>query len=301
MIPLIRKIIEDKLPGFAGDSGAYLSFLKYSTPASGRNLNDKVIFLVFKPGAAEPFLCVKTVRNYAAKEVVARNFSNLKKLNMLTAKSPYSRLFARALYLHDDGENVFSIETACPGRRIKLNKKKLSGIVAEYVGFQEYLAKRNSGFIDGVRRFAEETVAHSGLEETDKREILRFMESLPFAKMKLPRLIQHGDITEDNILMSKSGLHIVDCDFVGITDLPGFDLFGLFFRFNCFEAEKLCYEYLPEYFKRIGADLSGNGYEGLFFLYYFIERALRKTYLLKGASAGSIISDFKKFFPDISA
>jgi len=294
MIGLIHKTIVDKFPDIVGGIDTSLSFLKYSTPTSGGSLNDKVIFLVFKDKEKVPFLCIKTVRNYDAKEVIVQNFNNLKKLNILTVGSSYSHLFAQALYLHDDGENIFSIETSCNGRRMKLNKKKLKDVVAEYIDFQEYIAKRNSKITTDAKEFVKEMIAQSELKELDKEELLRFVTSLPLVNIKLPRLIQHGDLTEDNMLLSKNGLCIIDYDFVGITDIPGFDLFGLFNRYNKHETKKLCYEYLPEYFERIGAELEGNKYEGLFFLYYFIERTLRKPHPLKSESAKRIISDFKK-------
>ena len=297
MITLIEKIIKDKISDFAeGDVGAPLSFLKYSTPSSGKKLTEKEIFLVFKSGASEPFLCIKTVRNYSAKDIVIQNFNNLKKLNTLTTGSSYKNLFAKALYLHDDGEIIFSIETACPGKKVKLNKNKLDMVVKEYVGFQEYVAKNNTDFIGDMESFVKDIVVQSGLKEVDKQEILQFMELLPLTGIKLPRLVQHGDVTQDNILLFKDSIGIIDCDFVGFTYLPGFDLFGLFSRFDQSKAKKLCYEYLPEYFTKIGADLGGNKYEGLFFLYYFIEHILRKPYLLDGTSAKKIIFDFENIF-----
>lgn len=295
MIQLIQETIYEKFPDLAGSVDTPLSFLKYSTPNSGKTLNDKVIFLVFRPRAIEPFLCAKTVRSYSAKETVVRNFNNLKKLNMLTAGSPHARLFAEALYLYDDGENIFSIETACPGRRIKLDEKKLMAVVAGYTDFQEYVAKRTSEPLLYIEQFAEEIVRRSGCKEPDQQKLLQFIATLPSAGIKLPRLIQHGDVTEDNILMSDEGFCIVDCDFVGVTDLPGFDLYGLFYRLNRRGAKRLCDEYFPEYFKRIGADTAGKGYEGLLFLYNIIERT-RKSDGVRDASAEEIISDFRNVY-----
>lgn len=294
MIKLINKIILDKLLSIVGNVDTQLSFLKYSTPTSGKNLNDKVIFLVFRPKEKKPFLSVKTVRNYNAKKVIAQNFNNLKKLNLLTINSNYENLFAKALYLYDDGEHIFSIETACSGKRIKLDKKKLDKVVAKYIGFQEYIAQNNTDFIDDMEDFAKVIIAQSGLKELDKQEILVFIASLPLTGIKLPRLVQHGDVTEDNMLLSNGNVCIIDYDFVGLVDIPGFDLFGLFNRYNQHEAKILCYKYLPEYFARIGAEIDGDKYEGLFFLYYFIERTLRKPYLFEAVSAKQIIFDFKK-------
>jgi len=290
---LINKTIIDKLPDLINGAGESLELLKYSTPTSGKSLNDKVIFFVFKPREKVPFLCVKTVRSYDAREIIIRNFDNLKKINTLTASSPYFDLFAQALYLHDDGENIFSIETICPGKRIKLNKKKLSFVVAEYIGFQEYLAKNSSESVSDIKDFVKEIISKSKLKELDQQKLLQFTETLPLDNVKLPRLIQHGDVTEDNILLSKKRLCIIDYDFVGVTDLPGFDLFGLFSRFNQSEVKELCYKYFPKYFSRIDVDVESNKYKGLLFLYFLIERILRKPHPLENESAEKIISDFK--------
>jgi len=293
MMQLIHKTIVDKLPDLINGAGESLELLKYSTPTSGKSLNDKVIFFVFKPREKVPFLCVKTVRSYDAREIIIRNFDNLKKINTLTASSPYFDLFAQALYLHDDGENIFSIETICPGKRIKLNKKKLSFVVAEYIGFQEYLAKNSSESVSDIKDFVKEIISKSKLKELDQQKLLQFTETLPLDNVKLPRLIQHGDVTEDNILLSKKRLCIIDYDFVGVTDLPGFDLFGLFSRFNQSEVKELCYKYFPKYFSRIDVDVESNKYKGLLFLYFLIERILRKPHPLENESAEKIISDFK--------
>lgn len=294
MIRLIEEIIKKSLSKHNPDSK--LSFLKFSTPASGRNLDDKVIFLVFKENTSAPFLCVKTVRNYGAKEKIVQNFNNLKKLNTLTADSKYKDLFAQALYLYDDKENIFSIETACQGKRAKLNKEELNIVVEGYVGFQEYIAKNKVDFIDDIENFTKNMITQSRLTELDKQEIIQFIALLPISGIRLPKLIQHGDVTEDNILLSKNKVCIVDCDFVGITELAGFDLFSFFKRLNQFDTRKLCYEYLPKYFAKIGANVEDSKYEGLLFLYYFIEHTLRKPYLLENISAKKIISDFKNIF-----
>jgi len=293
MIQLIEKIIIEKFLDLTGGINVKLSFLKYSTPNSGKSLDDKVIFFVFKANEKNPFLCVKTVRTYLAKNTVIKNFDNLKKLNDLTNNSKYENMFAKALYLFDDGENIFSIETVCPGIKTKLNKKRLEIVTKKYIDFQEYLARNNNGqFITDIEQFVKDIIIQSELKESDKKKILQFIGQMSFKGIRLPRIIQHGDVTEDNILLEKDSVSIIDCDFVGFTDMPGFDLFGLFYRFDKYKSKKLCYEYFPEYFIKIRADIGVDKYDNLFFLYYFLEH-LRKKYLLEKVSADEIISDFK--------
>src|SRR3989344_5662783 len=122
MIQLVEKIIIKKFPNLTNGINTELLFLKYSTPNSGKNLDDKVIFFVFKINKKNPFLCVKTVRTYLAKNTVIKNFDNLK-------KNP--NLLRPRVYLHRDGKNIFKIEAGCPGKKTKFNKKKLKKVVEE--------------------------------------------------------------------------------------------------------------------------------------------------------------------------
>lgn len=293
MIQLIKDVIVRELPELVDGNVEGLSFLKVSTPTSGGNLWDKVIFLVFKKNAAEPFLCIKTVRNYGAKKVIERNYQNLKMLNEAVENSPYERMFANALCLHDDGENIFYIETACPGRRIKLNRRNITLIVSKYIDFQEYVSKGKP--LVNIRTFMKEILERSGLSQTAQKGVQEFIASLSLENISLPRLIQHGDVTEDNIVFTKDGIAIIDYDFADVTDLPGADLFGLFNRYRGNERQELRDAYFLEYFSRIGAQLKSNDHRKLFFLYYLIDRVLRKPQRhIEDLSAREIISDFEK-------
>ena len=297
MIKIFEKVIKEHLAGYVSEKDFPLSYLKFSTVTSGSGLNDKVIFLVFKNRASLPFLCLKTVRNYEAKQAILRNFNNLKILNTLVAGSPYVRIFAQAIYLYDDGENIFSIETACPGERVKLDKKKLKVVMADYFGFQEYLAKRGDGSTRGIEQLAKETVTKSGFNESDQHKLLGYLAQLSPTNIRLPRVIQHGDLTLDNILLSENGLCIIDYDYVGSSDIPGFDLFGLFHRFNRADLPKLCKEYFPTYFKKIGGEFLDDNYRGLLFLYYLIELTQGKLHNSENTSFEQVISGFERLYP----
>ncbi|MBI2673868.1 MAG: phosphotransferase [Candidatus Zambryskibacteria bacterium] len=297
MIKLFEKVIKEHLAKYLAEDNFPLSYLKFSTVTSGSGLNDKVIFLVFKNHASLPFLCLKTVRNYEAKQAILRHFHNLKKLNVLTAESSYARLFAQALYLHDDGKNIFCIETACLGERIKLNKERLKIVLADYLGFQEYLAKRDNSPMRDIKQLAEETAIKSGLNELDRHKLLEYITQKPPTSIKLPRIIQHGDFTLDNLLWSKNGLCIIDYDYVGNSDIPGFDLFGLLHRFDQADLSSLCKKYFPEYFKKIGGESLDDNYRGLLLLYHMTEYAQSKPHNSEDISFAQIISDFEQLYP----
>ncbi len=290
---LIQKVIKEELKVSPGDLP--LAFLKYSTASSGKNLKDKVIFFVFKPKEKTPFLCVKTVRSHTSGEVVRQNFHNLKKLNELTAGSSYQDFFAKAIHLYDDGENIFSLESVCPGKRVRLDERLLGAVVSRYTGFQEHISKRSNQSVSDLQGFKASLVNNSSLSEADQAEILLFTNSLTLPKT-LPKLIQHGDLTEDNMLFEAGKFSVVDCDYLGVMDLPGFDLFSLFRRYSLKDAKKLCEQYLAEYFKRIGASVKKEDYLGLMFLYYFMEKTLRKPGLLRGVPGKKVIAEFTADF-----
>ena len=297
MIKIFEKVIKENLTSYLTDSDFPLSYLKFSTVTSGAGLNDKVILLVFKNRAPSPFLCLKTVRNYGAREAISRNFNNLKRLNKLTDGSPHAHLFAEALYLHDDGKNIFCIETACLGKKINLDESKLRDVVKNYVDFQEYLVKSGGYSMRSMAELAKEAVTKLGLSEKDQHKLLEYVTGLSSAEVRLPKIVQHGDLTPDNLLLSKRGLCIIDYDYVGNSDIPGFDLFGLFHRFGQANLPKLCEEYFPVYFKKIGGKFSGDNYRGLMFLYHLIEHTQGKLHHSENISFEKVIYDFEHLYP----
>ncbi len=288
MIHLMRQALKNVPAAPLGEA----SFLKYSTPNSGKSLADKVIFLVFAPGAATPSLCIKTVRSYGAREAIVRSFENLKTLNGATAGSPSEALFARALHLHDDGEHVFSVETACEGSRARLSLANFETAIEEYIRFQAHVALPP---LRGAEELAIGVLRDCDLGPQDKGELLRFFDALPPTSFKLPHALQLGDLTEDNMLFSSSGMRIVDYDRVGAIDLPGFDLFGLCLRFARERSHELCEKHLREYFARIEAEGRGSLVR-LLFLYYVAERTIRKSHRTGDDTASSIIADFSRLF-----
>ena len=112
----------------------------------------------------------------------------------------------------------------------------------------------------------------------------------------MPRLIQLGDLSEDNVLVSKNGFSIIDYDFVGVTDIPGFDLYGLFNRYSASRTKELCSKYLPGYFRSIGVSSDDGAHNGMLFLYFLVECALRKPHARETLTAVRIISDFKSTY-----
>jgi len=291
MIRLMEKILKEKLPQFA-EANDRLDFLKFSTPSSGENLYDKVIFFVFARGDKNPRLCVKTVRNYGAKEAITRNFENLQKLNKLTRDNSCRDIFAEALYLHDDGENIFSVESACAGGKQELTEKNLKILMESYISFQKCCLEKEHDFIQDLRVFGKGLIREGGFKKDDEAKLLDYFDNFSFGnECSVPKIIQHGDLTLDNMLFTETSLRVVDYDYAGINYLPGFDLFNLFLRYDS-SLIREDNEYLAGYFDAVG--IKKPCFRPLFFLSYLGEIIFKKNYLLKEISAVELIKNFEK-------
>ena len=238
MITQIKQIIGEH-PEWLRSPESSLSFLKASTPASGAGKwteKGKVLLFVFEEGERLPTLCIKTVRVYSAGDVIRCNYDNLQLLRDGVVGSTYIQMFAKPLYLYNDGDLVFSIETICPGTKFSQDARSVELVVEKYIAWQSHLAKKTKKF----------------------------------------RILQQGDMTPDNVLVSGQNVYLVDYDYVGTSYLPGFDLFNFLSKIKLSpEALHTYYEqYFPRYFKAIGAQV--KSYSDLFPLYN-IEESKRKA------------------------
>lgn len=89
------------------------------------------------------------------------------------------------------------------------------------------------------------------------------------------KLIQHGDMTPDNVLVSGEDVYLIDYDYAGVSTLAGFDLYNFLSKMKLSpETLRLnCEKYFPLYFKSIEAEVLP--YESLLPL-YCQEEAKRK-------------------------
>ena len=229
MISILDKLVEAH-PEWLRATGKPLSFMKTSTPSSGTKADQgKVLIFVFEEGEKWPTLCVKTTRVYSNGEVIRRNHANLKLLGEGVRNSEHSKMFARPLYLYDDGEVVFCIESVCPGTRFPTSGQDIELVMERYIAWQEYLA------------------------ETSKK------------------LVQHGDMTPDNVHIFGKNIYLVDYDYTGMVELPGFDIYNFISKAKLSsELERLYYDrYFPRYFGSIG--MAVKSYEDLFPAYHTAE------------------------------
>ena len=246
MISQIKKLIQEH-PEWLHSPGEIISFMKASTPASGTKGVDggKVLLFVFEGGEVFPTLCVKTTRVYSDRDVIRRNYSNLKALHEEVSGNEYALMFAKPLHLYDDGEFSFCIETVCPGATFSAEASNVELVIEKYIAWQSYLAQNTQKF---------QTLGNG---------------------LKLPVLTQHGDMTPDNVLVSGKNVYLIDYDYAGVSQLPGFDLFSFISKARLSpEIERSYYDkYFPLYFKSIGALV--ESYEDLF-PFYHAEELSRK-------------------------
>jgi len=289
MIQHIEKIIRDK--GLCGDEK--LSFLKYATPASGRHLDDKVLFFVFRDTESTPFLCIKTIRSYYAHDVLVHNFFSLKKVHTLTKCGPYEDLFVEALFLYDDGEFVWSVERVGKGKRMRFTPAMVKDFVSTYTHFQKSIIDEEKPRIEDVCEYVKNTIETSKLSPKSKEMVTHFLQELPSLPLAVPAIMQHGDLSQDNILVSQKQFHVIDCDYTDLIYLPGFDIFHFIYRHHTTGVNTLLEESLSHYFEIIGVNISKEQYKQLYVMYYLLDRVVRKPHELEKQTPHTLVLELK--------
>lgn len=296
MINLVTQVIK-KHQEWLRCPGQPLSFMKMSTPSSGRSYDGgKVIVFIFEQGQALPTICLKTTRTYVAGEVIRRNYANLKFLESGVKGSDFVKMFATPLELYDDGEVVFSLETVCPGVMLSAQAQSIDVIVEKYIAWQAQLVSASQMFWyqGDIQNLVHEIINKLELSEESSNELRAYYHKLPLDPgIKLPVIVQHGDMTPDNVLISGEKVYFIDYDHVGVSMLPGFDLFNFLFFKSKLPVQLLrlnCEKYFPTYFKKIGAEV--ESFKALFFIYY-LQESLRKGLAIKKKSEPDIISGFR--------
>jgi len=304
MISFLTQVIQEH-PEWLRSPGTSLSFMKFSTPASGKGVGvgadkGKVLLFVFENRELLPTLCVKTTRTYSAGDVIRRNHQNLKTLQEGVHGSEYAQMFTMPLYLHDeggpdDGDLVFSIESVVPGVMFSAEPRGVEPVVERYGAWQSYLAQKALEVLhkEDIENLAYDLINTLGLSEVSTNLLKNFFQKLPLdLNVKLPVLIQHGDMTPDNVLVSGRNVYLIDYDYVGVSQLPGFDLFHFLSKskFGTRSFRSNCEKYFPPYFQSIGAKI--ELYDSLFFIYY-LQEIRRKKYIEDGERGDGILANFK--------
>ncbi len=298
MIPRLRQLIAEN-PSWLYSPSSKISFLKTSTPTSGtKRSQGKIVLFVFESGRKLPTLCVKATRVYSAAEIINRNYTNLRLLIDHALKNTTNSIFAKPLYFYDDGVEAFCIETVCPGERFSVKNSSYELVLKQYGVWQTGLAVSHKKILGAkdLQRIAFSAIHELEMSSESARLLENYYSSLSIDKnIKLPEILQHGDMTPDNVLVSGNKIYFIDYDYVGLSMLPGFDLFHFLSKSKqraelagSFYSSLL--RHLADYFENIDVEVSV--YDGFLFLYY-LQESVRKGVGQKKDGA-ELIADFEK-------
>jgi len=258
----MNEVLEEIVREHAPEAGTLaLSFIKFNTAGSPTRSNPKVLFFVFVGNGREPRFVIKTVRAARDNAVIAHGFRNLQDLARINVA-----LFSHPLWAGEVDGIAYSIETAVPG--VRATAGDIDRIVAAYIGFAKSTAK-NSVPKDS-RTCAEELLSElklSSEEHSAFGDMLKRLGTTPEV-MLLP---QHGDLTQDNVLVSSKAVAFVDTDWYMPQGIAGFDMFHLLKRSD---AKGDIAGYLRAYREAIGMERAFG--EADLFLWYLQERVLKQ-------------------------
>jgi hypothetical protein len=258
MNEIIETIIRQQVPATAD---ARLSFLKFNTAGSPTRSNPKVLFFCFVENEPQPRYCLKSVRASRDNAIIEIGFKNLQELSAIDAD-----LFAKPLWVGEIDGIAYSIETALPGQRARSAESER--IVSAYTAFQRSSADRSTRK-DG-RTCAQELLALLTVDEHERDAVQHILDGFSaFPEVML--LPQHGDLTQDNVLISRARVGIVDCDWYMQQGIAGFDLFH-FLRRILSKADTA--RYLRTYREAIG--LKREFTQADLFLWYMQELELKQ-------------------------
>jgi len=288
----IRKL-EGKLPGRGRRP---LSFLKYNTPPSGRSLGCKVIFFIFAEGAKTPSVVAKTVRAQRDADVIRSGHASVMRLNEIVRGSEFEARFPQMLALeeHGNGAEIFTIETACPGRKMSANddpQKALdfytsfSKLVYDHVRTNGSGAESSAVSLDF--EYAAKLIQGFNCTNETREAMIRYARETLKDGISLPPMPQHGDLTIDNILVDGERINIIDCDTFGRISVPGFDIFHFMRRSRMSDLVG----HLERYFREVGITCVPD--KRLLFIYFLHELYIKKDYILADKPARAVMDQFE--------
>lgn len=264
-----------------------LSLVKFCTTGSIAGRHPKIIFFVFREGDKTPSLVAKSVRSAAANFVIERGYAGLVRLGRLAADVGMPQLFAKPLWSGNLGDAAASIEEAVAGRRAR--GADVPAIVSAYCRFESGIAateKKSVPAADYARRLLE----GSGLPDTDRARLSEYSLRFFAPHDQVVLMLQHGDLTLDNVFMSDQGVRFIDCDNLARIELAGFDLFHLFSRASPNESYDSLAPRMAEYWRAIGERTWNRNIAWL----YYLHELLSKDAPLSRAGAERIIAAFEK-------
>ncbi len=264
--------------------GGDLSYMKYNTPISGRGIGCKVILFVFDSNK-KPIAIIKTVRNIRDINRISDGYKNISLLNKLVQGSEFESMYPKAIGMHEDNLIKYTIETVCGGVKVS-READLKKAIDKYFSFSKYISSGlNEQILD--KTYGEKLVSVLSGDNGDIEILKKYNEDLwSDIKVDIKSIYQHGDFTNDNILIDNEKIKIVDCDTFGDIAIPGFDIYHITVR----NKMKDSYELLSRYFVNVGIDYKID--KKLIFVYFLHELCIKKDYILLNRKAEDLIKEF---------
>jgi hypothetical protein len=280
MTECLEKLILDNWEDWAGgEKPEHLDFLKIHAGSAIRN--KKVGFFVFS--GDKPIIFAKTVREKEYNQIIEDGFRRLKEIFEILGEDSVPR----PIFLGEFEGISFSVETAIVGKQF--HSMKTDGDLRKFWGwfkkFQRLMMKRGSSnrafkdylsdLIDKFLSLYELNPELTGLIKDSGENIIKNTGNL-----NLLSIIQHGDLTSDNVIYGDGRIRIIDWDNFSKIDLPMFDLLVFLQRWSGIRNIDFIDKYrglIEDYLKEFNIDR--RLLKGLVFSYFLLDFMRKKETL----------------------
>lgn len=264
-----------------------LSYLKYSTPISGKGVGCKVIFFVFVGENKMPSFVVKSVRTESNASSIREGYKNTSLLNSLTKNTEFDSMFPKMIHIHDDNGGIFTIETMCSGLKMGRDEN-IDKVFKIYTSFSKHLLSSSKDKILLNFEYGKKILESLNGSKEDIDSLSKYLLGLwNNLNVELPSIYQHGDLTIDNILLDRGNVRMIDCDTFGNIRVPGFDIFHLSTRKKLSNS----LDRLNTYFKDMNISYTVD--KKILSIYFLHELYIKKDYILLKKNSEEVIKDFE--------
>lgn len=280
MINYLEKLIlNNREKWTSGVKPKRLDFLK--THAGQATRNRKIGFFVF--ANKEPIIFAKTVRESKYNKIIEDGFEKLKSIYKILNDDSTPK----PIYLGNHQGIAFSLETVIVGKQFRNWKKQgdLEKFLNWFFKFQKLITQKEKKMIQ-ARDFLSELVRKFltlyKIEKDSEQLIVEIHRSLErdINQMALPSIIQHGDLTPDNVINDKGKIKVIDWDNFNKIDLPAFDLLVFLQRWSGIRDISFVHKFsniLEKYLEEFNIDKRTLGF--LIFSYYLLDFIRKKEAL----------------------
>jgi hypothetical protein len=281
MVEYLKKFILDNWDEwFDTAKPVNLDFLK--THAGQAIRNKKVGFFVFNHN--KPIIFAKTVRDKKLNSIITDGFDKLKAINGCLKDNSVPEAICCDHYQ----DTAFSLEGAINGKQFHSFKRPedLKKFLEWFFRFQQSM--KNGKEMNGDRlqeylaSLVNDFIRAYCLEDDLVSLINNIVGDLrqEINSLKLPLVVQHGDLTPDNALIDNNQVKVIDWDNFGKINLPLFDLLVFLQRWSAIRNIDFLVKYnsvIQKYFDEFSIDKKALKF--LVFCYYLLDFLRKKEAL----------------------